>query len=232
MSAPPPNPELMRALGRLVRGLSALFWGLPLALVVCVNLALKNRLEARLLDFLYPVAANGLLLYGVMLMAGFHRQERIWMQAVDRARVLALVLLGLAPFLYWRVMLPDVQVYSVAVLMLAGFGLMFLYSLNHLLQRLVAMLPDEALRQETMMFTTLNQYLLAAIPLGVALILTLLALVQSGNLPLGVGRFLRQSGSANEWIFLLLTLLPVATTMALLWKIKEVVLNSVFGPGR
>jgi hypothetical protein len=227
-----PSPELMRALGRLVRGLSALFWGLPLALVIGVQLALKNRLELRLFDAFFPLAANGLLLYGVGLLADFQKQERIWTQALDRARVLGLVLTGLAPFLYWHAKLPEVQAYSVAVLMLAGFSLMFLYHLNYLLQRLVAMLPDEALRHETMMFTTLNQYLLAAIPLGIALVLLLASLLKSDSLPPILARFVMRSESANEWIFLLLALLPVATTMALIWKIKEAVLDSLFGPGR
>lgn len=232
MPAPQPSPELMRALGRLVRGLSALFWGLPLALVVGVQLAVKNRLELRVFDAFLPLVANGLLFYGVGLLADFQKQERVWTQALDRARVLAMVLTGLAPFLYWHARLPEVQVYSVAVIMLAAFGLMFLYQLNHLLQRLVAMLPDEALRQETMLWTTLNQYLLAAIPLGLALVLLLVALVKSGGLPPVVGRLISRSESANEWVFLLLALLPVATTMALIWKIKETVLDSLFGPGR
>ena len=35
-----PDPELLRALGRLARGLSALFWGLPFALVVCLHAAI------------------------------------------------------------------------------------------------------------------------------------------------------------------------------------------------
>jgi len=39
MPDPAPNAELLRALGRLVRGLSVLFWGLPLALVACVQTA-------------------------------------------------------------------------------------------------------------------------------------------------------------------------------------------------
>ena len=34
-----PNAELLNSLGRLVRGLSALFWGLPLTLVVSVQTA-------------------------------------------------------------------------------------------------------------------------------------------------------------------------------------------------
>ena len=37
MPEPDLNPELLSSLGRLVRGLSALFWGLPIALVVSVQ---------------------------------------------------------------------------------------------------------------------------------------------------------------------------------------------------
>ena len=32
-----PDPALLRALGRLARGLSVLFWGLPIALIFCVQ---------------------------------------------------------------------------------------------------------------------------------------------------------------------------------------------------
>ena len=39
MADPVPNPELLRALGRLARGLSALFWGLPTALIIGVRAA-------------------------------------------------------------------------------------------------------------------------------------------------------------------------------------------------
>jgi hypothetical protein len=229
MPEPPPNPELLRALGRLARGLTALFWGLPAALVICVHIGLKNRLELRLFDFILPVVANGLLLYGITLMTEFHPQERIWIRAVDRARAVGMALVGLAPFLYWRVKLPEEPAYAASVLLLAVFGIYFLFHLNHLLQRLVAMLPDTALRQETMTFTTLNQYLLAAIPLGMALMLGLVAFLRSGGITPAVAGWLQRAESTNEWLFLLLTLLPVATTMALVWKIKEAVFSSVFG---
>ena len=39
--------------------------------------------------------------------------------------------------------------------------------------------------------------------------------------------YLERSGL---WVVLLLVLLPVAMTMALIWKIKEAILSSVFGP--
>ena len=37
-----PQDELLRALGKLVRGLSALFWGLPLTLLICVRTAMSD----------------------------------------------------------------------------------------------------------------------------------------------------------------------------------------------
>jgi hypothetical protein len=36
----------------------------------------------------------------------------------------------------------------------------------------------------------------------------------------------------REWLALFLVLLPVALTMTMVWKIKEVVLAGVFGAGR
>ena len=32
-----PNAQLLRSLGSLARGLSALFWGLPVALIICAE---------------------------------------------------------------------------------------------------------------------------------------------------------------------------------------------------
>ena len=35
----PPNPQLLRSLGKLARGLSALFWGLPATLLISAETA-------------------------------------------------------------------------------------------------------------------------------------------------------------------------------------------------
>ena len=40
-----PNAELLRSLGRLARGLSALFWGLPATLVICAETAKADWLK-------------------------------------------------------------------------------------------------------------------------------------------------------------------------------------------
>ena len=45
MSEPAPNSHLLRSLGRLARGLSALFWGLPAALLVCAETARAEWLK-------------------------------------------------------------------------------------------------------------------------------------------------------------------------------------------
>jgi hypothetical protein len=218
----------MRALGRLVRGLTAIFWGLPAALIAGVHTGLKTRLDLRVFDAFLPPVTTGLLLYGVWLLAAFHPQENIWMRAVDRSRALALVLTGFSPFLYWHVLLPEVPAFSACVWFLAVFAVLFLFHFNHLLQRLVAMLPEEALRQETMTFTRLNQVVLAGLPVALALSNLLPHLFHGGDSAARLARAWGQLGQAQEWLFLLFTLLPVATTMAMVWKIKEAVLHSIF----
>lgn len=217
----------MPALGRLARGLSVLFWSLPLALIVCVRIGVKDKFELQPVDFLWPIIVTGLPLYGLRLIAAFQPQERIWCQALDRARIFALVCFGLSPFLYWRLKVPEVAPFSLAVLVLLVCGFLFLVVLNQVLQRLVAMLPDQALRQETHFFATLNQCLLLALPIIVTGVVFLTLRL---DLPMDPLRSLGQWNTYQQWVFLLFILLPVAMTMALLWKIKEVLLASIFSP--
>jgi hypothetical protein len=226
MPDPAPNLELLRALGRLVRGLSALFWGLPLALVLCVQTAKTDWL--RPFGFLPPVFAMGLLLYGLWLAGEFQKQERVWQNALDRAKLLALVNLGLSPFLFWWNKFPNQEFFTTMAILLGFCALVFLSHLNLVLLRLSAMLPDETLRQEARQFTLLNRVLL----LG-ALLLALghLLLQQFALLTITAGRILMVLERGGLWLLILLVLLPLAMTMALLWKTKEVILESVFGGG-
>lgn len=219
-----PNAELMRTLGRLVRGLSTLFWGLPLALVVCFHTARTDWL--RPLGFVPPVVATSLLLYGLWHMGQFQKQERIWQKALDRAKLAALVNLGLSPFLCWWNKFPFNEFFLAMVALLGFCALVFLDYLNVVLLRLSAMLPDETLRQEARQFTPLNRILLlVALLLAVAdLVLQRLALHA-----LLAGQLLVILERAGIWLVILLVLLPLAMTMALLWKTKEVIFDSVFG---
>ena len=221
-----PVADLMAALSRLVRGLSALFWGLPLALVVCVQTGRTNLLAGW--GVVPPLLANGLLCYALHEIGFFHRSERIWQRARERAQLFALLNFGLSPFLYWWKMMPEVLYYEFAVLVLALSGLLLLFTLNQMLQRLAAMLPDETLRLEAKLFTNLNLYLLLATAiLGAVWV----GVGHAKPLPAALVPFLDLTLRLGVLLMLLLILLPLALTMALIWKIKETILASVFAPG-
>jgi hypothetical protein len=223
MSDTPPNPELLRALGKLVRGLSALFWGLPAALIICVGTAIGGWLRA--FSIAPVLVTTGLLLYGLWQLGSFQKQERPWRLALDRARLVALINFGLSPFLYWWNKMPDNSFFMIVVGLLSVTGLLFLFNLNLVISRLGEMLPDETLRQETRQFTQLNRSLLIALVLLVSVYLFLL---QMPNLPAALLILLGSLHRISQSALLLLVLLPLSMTMALLWKTKEVILDSVF----
>jgi hypothetical protein len=223
----PPSPELLRSLGRLARGLSALFWGLPAALIVSVRAA-KSEWPA-LLTVVGAVALNGLLLFGLWQMTAFQKQERPWRAALDRAMLLGLVNLGLSPFLYWSNRMPGQVFFSVAVLILAVSGVLFLFNLNLVLERLGAMLPDETLRTETKQYTAINRWLLASLLL-VGLSYVCVTTLPNVPVELRIAALMLERGS--QWGLVFFVLLPLAMTMALIWKTKEVILDSVFNAQR
>jgi len=228
---PAPNAQLLRSLGRLVRGLSALFWGLPVALVVCFHTATADAMRS--FGILPPVAATGLLVYGLWQLGDFQKQERVWRNAVDRARLLSLINFGLSPFLYWWKRMPTNGFFLTMVVLMAVFGWVFLASINLVLQRLGAILPDETLRLEIKHFTVLNLNLLAATLVLAGLYFGV------GQLPsipawLAMAAQVKENGNLPFWwelVLVLFMLVPLAVTMALLWKTKEVILDSIFRPG-
>jgi uncharacterized membrane protein len=220
----PPNPELLRSLGRLVRGLSALFWGLPAALIVCVGTAMAGWFKA--FSIVPVLGTTGLLLFGLWQLGAFQKQERTWRAALDRARLIGLVNFFLCPFLYWWNKMPDQPFFTLVVVVLAVSGLLFLFNLNLVLARLGDMLPDETLRQETRQFTALNRGLLVALLVAVAVYIFI---GQMPNLPVPLLIVLVRLQRMSEWSLWMLALLPLSLTMALIWKTKEVILESVFG---
>ena len=224
MAEPAPNAELMRSLGRLVRGLSALFWGLPVALVVCFHTAKAEGLKA--LGVVPPLACTGLLVFGLWQLGAFQKQERVWRNALDRALILSLINFGLSPFLFWWNKVPGHFFFTLMVMGMTLTGVLFLISLNVVLQRLGAMLPDEGLRLEIRQFTTLNLNLLWATLVLAALYF---GLGQLKTRPLYLEAVLVVLDRGSFWFLVLLVLLPLAMTMALTWKTKEVILDNVFG---
>jgi hypothetical protein len=221
------TPDLLPSLRRLVRGLTALFWGLPTTLLICVLMAMAEF--PRTLGCAPPLIATGLLLLGTFELAHFQPTERTWQTAVERAQLLALAAFGLSPFVYFWSRVPSEEFYLQAVYVLAAAGLGLLLQFNHLLQRLAALLPDETLREDTRFFTRVNVTLML---LGVALLSGYLLLVRLRYLPPAVLEAL-EFGQVARFRFALVVvvvLLPVSVTMSLLWKARDVVLGTVFSP--
>jgi len=222
-----PNAELLRSLGRLVRGLSALFWGLPITLIVCFHTAKAESLKS--FGIVPPLATTALLAFGLWQLGDFQKQERVWRTALDRARLLSLINFGLSPFTYWWNRLPTNLFFLAMVVLLALSSLLFLGSLNLVLRRLGAMLPDEGLRLETRQFTALN---LNLVFVTFVLALVYVGLGQFPSLPVWLSVAVGMMERGSLWFLILLVLLPLAMTMALLWKTKEVILDNVFGANR
>ncbi|HZF01342.1 MAG TPA: hypothetical protein VE344_05535 [Methylomirabilota bacterium] len=220
----PPNAELLRSLGKLARGLSALFWSLPATLIICVETANAQMLKP--IGIIPALVANGLLFFGLWQMSDFQKQERPWRNVLDRAKLLAIVNLGLCPFLYWQNKMPQQLFFTAAIFILILSSLLFLFNLNIVLKQLGAMLPDETLRHETKEFTLFNRWLLVL----------WLVFVAASILALEFGLQTRFDQTVWMWIergaiaiLLFLGLTPLAVTMALIWKTKEVIFDGVFG---
>src|SRR5471032_2414158 len=216
----PPNAELLRSLGKLARGLSALFWGLPASLIVCAETARVELLKP--IEIVPALVVNALLLFGLWQMGDFQKQERPWCNALDRAKLLGLVNLGLCPFLFFFNQMPEQFFFRAAIFILILSAILFLFNLNVVLKQLGAMLPDETLRQETRQFTLLNRWLLVALLLFLAAYVVLL---HDPRLPAALGALFLWVNRFSFWALTFFALLPLAMTMALIWKTKETILD-------
>jgi len=220
-----PDPELLRSLGKLTRGLSALFWGLPAALIICAATARMDFIEP--FDIAPALGANALLLFGLWQMSSFQKQERPWRHALDRAKLLGLVNFGLCPFLFWFNQMPTQDYFRAAMAVFVISAVLFLFNLNVVLKQLGAMLPDETLRNDINLFTAMNRWMLVA---WMFLVTATLLVPTMGLFSSKAGlQIVHRLGRAELAILLFLGLSPLAITMALIWKTKEVIFNSVFG---
>jgi hypothetical protein len=240
------SPQLLPSLARAVRGLSALFWGLPLALLACVKTAMGDSWRAfgswgapmwrnqgwsglifDLIQACLPAAAAlVLMLYGLRGLARFQPQERIWMLALDRATVLNGLLLALLPFAHWWSVQPAEPFFIQSLALMVFVGIGFMLTLNRVLLRLSAMLPDEVLRSDTRLFSHVNAGLIGS--LGLLVATQGLSELFPNWMPLGMLTLLSELGESRNWLFVMLALVPLALTMTLLWKAKEAIVSSVF----
>jgi len=223
---PDTQSDLLPALARVVRGTSILFWGLPIAMVISIMATLSNWTDAAWpMGMLMPSVAFGMLWYGLWLLGSFQPQERVWQAALGQAKLMGLFSLGLSPFLHWHHRAPDELYFANAVWLLALVFVFYLMSLNKMLARLAAMMPDETLRVESRIFSGMNRVLLAMTPIGFGF-MYLFSFMD--ELPEILFQVVALAAKFRPWLFMAFVLIPVSMTMSLLWKTKESILASVF----
>jgi hypothetical protein len=236
-SPEPLHPDLMPSLRKLVRGLEVLFW----ALLVCVQETMVSWWESW--GIAPALAAMVLLWYGTYSLGHFQKQERVWQGTVNFAQVLALLMVGLVPFLHWQQQITsdtmtwsqmsEAQkhvVYSACIFFTAG--MMYVLNLNHVLARLAAMLPDPILRADVRLFVYLNFGLFLLLVIGLwmhqkADVVFLGLREFAPAFAESIGSYLGLAAMMKAAILWAATLV-VTLTMTMLWKTKEAILKSVF----
>jgi hypothetical protein len=131
----------VQSLSRLIRGLTILFWGLPIMLLVCVRTSVKERFELQPLDFFIPIVISAILLVSVFFLGEFKKSEKSWEELLDRAKFFGIINLSLSPFIYWRLKVPEISAFSVAVWLFFVSNAFFLIIINRIIQQLTKMLP-------------------------------------------------------------------------------------------
>lgn len=223
---------MLKGLGAVVRGLSVLVWALPLALAIVVwTIArVETAMPSPFSDLLMSMGVVPGLLVTAMLWLGVWQIGRFqpgipsWQRAVDRARGLGLLLIGFSPFIFWWSRRPDILYFKASAAVLILFGLLFLAQLNSVLRRLTAMLPDQALREETASMARLNYGILAALAVLHLFVFALDHRVFAAITAWLPGRYIE----FGRLMLLLFMVIPIAITIAVMWKIKETILESVF----
>lgn len=223
---------MLKGLGRVVRGLSVLVWALPLALAIVVwtvsriGISMPTPFSNLLMSMgvVPALVVTAMMWFGIWQIGRFQPGLPSWQRAVDRARWLALLLIGFSPFIYWWSRRPEILYFKISASALILFGLFFLIQLNVVLRRLTAMLPDQALREETISMARLN-YAILGILGAMYLVFFALDRVTFQAIASWVAR---QYIEFARIMLLLFMVIPIAITIAVMWKIKETILESVF----
>jgi len=249
------NTSVLPALARVVRGLSAIFWGLPCALLAAARLLLGEGPRVYLGPWgeifgpwgrvwgetlgasCLALGATGLVAYGLRQLVNFQAQESIWIGSVNRASWAVTAVLGLLPFAHWWSRFPQEAFFVKGVALLFVAGVFFALALDHLLFRLAAMLPDKILRADARLLSQINRFLLLGLLVGATVSVSFQRWIASRPADWVLnptGRWLPwvMAGQEQRSVWLLLgALIPLALTMTLAWKTKETIMVGVFRGG-
>lgn len=215
--------ELLMNLGPLTRGLSCLFWGLPMCLITCVQVAMTDWYRPLgLFAFAPPTISAFLIWIGFRQLSRFRIEngsDLEWRQSVERSEIFGLVGIGLSPFVYWWSRFPNVEYFTAGMVLMGLNGLACLYQVNHNLRSISDRIPDGELREEVRFFSYLNTCLLW---LGLAFVAAYSALVAWKALPNSMIGLIFTLNLVRQWLLLFFLLWPLSITMSMIWKSKRI----------
>lgn len=207
----------------VLRGLSALFWGLPAALVASIHVSLDAH--AMGLRFILPMGAFTLLAYGshqlrwvsVTRMTG-------WSNRVDLLGILSMGQLFLSPFLFFFARAADQWLFIGSVYFLGLNWVGFLLVLCNLIGGIVLTSPDRTLHQDYLWMKGFIGGALTLLALGWTLLFIRIFLPDLGIEPPVLYMIYPQFLGT----FLIISaIFPVTVLMNVLWKVKEYVFLTV-----
>ena len=210
------------SLAHVVRGLGALFWGLPLSLVFSAQTA-RTDFFGRL-GFGPALFANLLLVYALWELGRCGRRTPRWQAGLFRSRFLAIMMAGLTPFLQWWKVIPGRDHFQFAVFAFLLAGLLFLGHLTMLLLRLAELLDESPLEDEARLFLGVNLPLLGAVALVACAVMAVGYSPWRPSLVVVFAPWFYRLGFG----VLVMVLLPLALNMTLVWKLKQGLLDQAF----
>jgi hypothetical protein len=223
-------PRSRYVVPEILRGISAIFWALPIALVASIQVTLDDY--APTMRFLFPVAAFGLQAYGA------HQLRWLdvvgapnWRRRVDTMRVMALAQLLLSPFLLFFARGSDYGFFTFSIFILGWSWCGFIYSFCSFLGPLTASLPEKSLVDDYLWIKGFISGALFLICLSWSLLFLRQFIFDARQMPFWL--YL----AAPQWLgtFLIISaIFPVTVLMNLTWKVKEYLfyyaLDQDYGP--
>ncbi|HRZ12025.1 MAG TPA: hypothetical protein P5567_06180 [Kiritimatiellia bacterium] len=205
----------------LARGLLCVFWGIPLSLLMFFG-TLELRLAAGLR---VPVFAFGLMLIflGVVHMSRVKSLSPRWARRTRETQLILLILVYLAPFVYWWQAMPHVPYYCVNVLAIVVVSMWGFLAVN----RLAAEIGNRFGEHAFVIEARLSGWLAVVFLLGpgtFAVLRTILATASIENS--GLATLVLVPYLVPRWMYAL-TLLPFTMTMMMVWRAKELCLRAI-----
>ena len=215
----------LRATVLAARGFSAVFWSLPVAVVLTIRATMSEW--ASQMDVLVSIAAYILMFYGLILIGRLPTQQEKsrWKGAHWRSIYLCFLSIGLSPFsLFWNRQ-PESSFFELNVLLHAFAVVGFIMCYNKTLARLNVQVIDPGLRGEVEFLSRFNR--------GSLVTVAFLAFAYLGALEALVPDELREPTN-RRFTPLVLTgalmtmILPISMTMNLTWKFKDAVFSWIY----